>query len=71
MRKKKAFKKTTGHYFFNIKMGYQNTITISRNTKSEAVYAYNGYLKQKKECEWLGQWDGKQFIDTKFNKEAA
>ncbi|KAA3637931.1 MAG: hypothetical protein DWQ02_05895 [Bacteroidetes bacterium] len=64
MRKTKDFKKTQGHYFFNIKMGYQNTITITRETKDEAVYAYKGYLKQGKDCQWLGMWDGKNFVDT-------
>lgn len=70
MRRKKGFKMTSGHYFFNIKMGYQNTITISRNTKKEAVLAFEGYLKQKKDCEWLGQWDGKKFIDDDYNSAA-
>lgn len=70
MRKKKGFTMTAGNYYFNIKMGYQNSITISRNTKEEATYAYSGYLKQKKDCEWLGQWDGKKFIDNVY-KEAA
>ncbi len=70
MRRKKAFKKTTGNYFFNVKMGYQNNITISRTVRDEAVYAYSKYLKQGKDCEWLGQWDGKAYIDTEL-REAA
>ncbi len=70
MRRKKAFKKTKGHYFFSVNMGYQNSITISRNSRGEALYAFHNYVKQKKSCEWLGQWDGKQFVDTKI-KEAA
>ena len=70
MRKKKAFKKTEGHYFFNIKMGYQNSITISRKTRAEAVHAFANYLKQRKDCEWLGRWDGKNFVDTEY-REAA
>ena len=70
MRKKKGFKMTAGHYFFNIKMGYQNTITISRKTRAEAAYAYDNYLKQRKECEWLGQWDGKKFIDNVYSEAA-
>ena len=59
-----------GYYFFNIKMGYQNTITISRKTREEAEYAYSSYLKQRKDCEWLGKWDGKKFVDVDFNKAA-
>ncbi len=70
MRRKKAFKKTVGHYYFNIKMGYPNGITISRKTKKEAVYAYGNYLKQRKDCEWLGQWDGKDFVDDVFSDAA-
>ena len=70
MRRKKGFKKTVGHYFFNIKMGYQNSITISLKTREEAVYAFDNYLKQRKECEWLGQWDGKGFIDNVYIEAA-
>ena len=70
MRRKKAFKKTAGHYFFNVKMGYQNNITISRTNKDEAAYAFKNYLKQRKDCEWLGQWDGKEFVDTEFRDAA-
>ena len=64
MRKSKAFKKTPGHYFFNIKMGYQNNITITRETKEEALFAYKNYQRQGKECQWLGLWDGDQFVET-------
>lgn len=67
MRRKKGFTMTPGFYFFNIKTGYQNTITISRKTKEEAVYAFTNYLKQRKECEWLGKWDGEQFVDDKID----
>ena len=70
MRRKKGFKKTAGHYFFNIKMGYNNSITISRKTKEEASYAYSNYLGQKKDCEWLGKWDGKNFVDDKYVEAA-
>ncbi len=70
MRKKKGFKMTTGHFFFNIKAGHQNTITISRQTKAEAVRAFNDYKKQRKDCEWLGQWDGKNFTDTDITEAA-
>lgn len=70
MRKKKGFKMTPGYYFFNIKMGYQNNITISRKTREEAVYAFDNYLKQRKECQWLGQWNGKTFVDDVYNEAA-
>lgn len=70
MRKKKNFTMATGTYFFNVKMGFSNSITISRATKKEAEYAYANYLKQRKDCEWLGQWDGKKFIDTEYTVAA-
>lgn len=70
MAKKKGFTMTPGLYYFNIKMGYQNTITISRKSKEEATYAYSSYLKQKKDCEWLGKWDGKKFVDNVFTEAA-
>ncbi|MEM6964822.1 MAG: hypothetical protein AAF573_08665 [Bacteroidota bacterium] len=70
MRKKKNFTKAVGSYFFDIKMGFNNTITISRKNRKDAEYAFSNYLKQKKECEWLGKWDGKKFVDTDFNKAA-
>lgn len=70
MRKKKNFTKAVGFYFFDINMGYNNTITISRKNREEAEYAFSNYLKQNKKCEWLGQWDGKKYIDTEFKKAA-
>ena len=48
MARKKHFTKATGLYFFNIKMGHNNTITISRATKEAAEYAFSNYLSQKK-----------------------
>lgn len=66
MQKKKGFKFTTGMYYFNIKTGYNSNITISRNKKEEAVYAFSNYLKQRKECEWLGQWEGNKFVENNF-----
>ncbi len=70
MRKKKAFTKTTGHYFFNVNMGFRNEITISRTTRKEAIFAFHKYLKQNKDCEWLGQWNGDQFVDTDIREVA-
>ncbi len=70
MRRKKEFKKAVGHYFFNISMGYQNNITISRKTRQEAVNDFLKYQKLKKGCEWLGQWNGKEFVDTVLSEAA-
>jgi hypothetical protein len=69
MRKKKEFSKTIGNYFFDVNMGY-SSITISRENKEEAVHAYVSYVRQKKQCEWLGKWDGKAFVDTAVPKAA-
>lgn len=66
MARRKHFTKTTGLYFFNIKMGHNNTIMISRKTKEEAEYAFSNYLNQKKDAEWLGKWDGKKFLETEW-----
>lgn len=70
MRRKQAYTKAKGFYFFNIDEGYRNSITISRKTREEAEYAFQNYVNQKKDCEWLGQWDGSKFIDDKFNAAA-
>jgi hypothetical protein len=66
MARKKHFTKATGKYFFNIKMGHNNTILISRNTEEAAKYAFSNYLDLRKDAEWLGKWDGKKFTDTEF-----
>jgi len=71
MQRKKGFKMTSGVYYFNIKTGYNTNITIFRNTREEAAYAFSNYLKQKKECEWLGQWEGNKFVDSDFDKVIA
>ena len=37
--------------------------------KNKAIQAYNTYLiTQPKNCEWLGKWDGKKFIEDDFDK---
>ncbi|MEM6967567.1 MAG: hypothetical protein AAF573_22575 [Bacteroidota bacterium] len=64
MRRRKKFPKKIGVYFFEIKMGYNNTITIFRKSKKDAIQAFKNYIKQKKDIQWLGKWDGKKFIET-------
>jgi len=51
-------------YYFNVKNGFNNVITIKRHDKAEAIYSFNNYKKSSKECEWLGKWDGKKFQET-------
>ena len=70
MRRKKGFNMAKDVYYFNIKAGYNNTIVISRKTKKEAVRAYASYLDQRKDCEWMGKWDGKKFVDDVYTEAA-
>ena len=67
MRRKASFNLKPDFYYFKVKMGYQNSITISRKEKREALLAYKGYVKQHKDCEWLGKWDGKKYSEDKIS----
>lgn len=63
-RSTKKFDFGEGIYYFEIKKGFNNSIAIKRTTVEKALEAYNMYLKtQKDNCQWLGKWDGKKFID--------
>lgn len=64
MRNKKSYKLLTDYYFFNIKMGPQGNMMVSRETREEALYAFRKYLKQRKDCDWLGRWNGKSFVES-------
>ena len=64
MRRKKSYKLMTDYYFFNIKTGPQGNMMISRKTREEALYAYQSYVKQRKDCDWLGRWNGKSFVES-------
>jgi len=68
-KKTKRFEYAKEVYYFNINKGYKNSITIKRMDKIKAIQAYNTYLiTQPKNCEWLGRWDGKKFIEDDFQK---
>ena len=68
----KKFEFGKGIYYFNIKKGYNNNITIKRLEKKKAIDAYKQYLKtQPENCDWLGKWDGKKFIEDNFETESA
>lgn len=70
-RSKKKFEFAKDVYYFNIKKGYQNEITIKRMEKESALHTYSNYLKTYREaCEWLGKWDGKKFIDNDYEELA-
>ena len=63
MAKSKHYKMGVGTYYFSIKSGIQN-ITISRESKEEAINSFLMYRKVGKDCEWLGCWDGKKFKES-------
>ncbi len=68
---KKNFDYRKGAYYFNIKNGFHSNITIRRLERGHAVETFNRYMKARKECEWLGKWNGSEFVDTNFEKIAA
>jgi len=60
MASKKNFAMGKGKYYFTIKSS-PNNITIFRDTVKAAADTYHKYILLGKECEWLGEWDGKKF----------
>lgn len=59
--KTKPFTKTVGMFYFNVKTRDMN-ITIRRETLENARMAFMGYVRQGKQVEWLGKWNGKKFL---------
>ena len=42
---------------------------VKRIEKKKAIDAYRNYLKtQPENCDWLGKWDGKKFVEDNFEK---
>lgn len=68
---KKNFELRKNAYYFNIKNGFNSAITIRRIEKEQAIETFKRYLKAKKECEWLGKWNGSEFIESNFEKLVA
>lgn len=65
--KTKTFSFAKGIYYMNINKAFRNSITIKRTDKKQALNAFAGYLKtQNNNCEWLGKWDGKKFIENDY-----
>lgn len=64
---KKNYSLGIGKFYFSVRNG-GNGIMIKREKKTDAVYAYESYKKIGKECEWLGQWDGKKFVEANSDK---
>ena len=60
----KKFDYGQGIYYFNIRNGGHNSITIKRKNKDEAINRYLSYKSLGKDCEWLGKWEGKKFVET-------
>jgi hypothetical protein len=63
MRYKKGFNYAKSTYYFTVK-SVPNNITIYRKSKEAAVDAYQKYVSLGKETEWLGKWNGKQFVEA-------
>ncbi len=63
MRYKKGFNYSKSTYYFTVK-AIPNNITIYRKSKEAAAEAYQKYVALGKETEWLGKWNGKQFIEA-------
>lgn len=66
----KKFSMGVGKYYFNIKTG-QQSITITRKSKQDAINTFLGYVNIGKDCEWLGCWNGKKFDETTPPAKAA
>ena len=64
---KQGFSWGKGRYYFTIKESPRN-ITMFRDNKDAAVYTYERYRQEGKTVEWLGQWDGKKFIETQLSE---
>ncbi len=71
MRRKKGFEYQKGVYYFNVKSGAGNGITIKRKKKNDAIQAFSRYLTVNKDVEWYGKWDGKNFTEADFEKLVA
>lgn len=66
-RRSKKFEFAEGVYYFNINKGYRNDITIKRKDKTKAIRDYKNYIvTQKGNCQWLGKWNGKSFVEDNF-----
>ncbi len=63
MKLKKNYSLGKDKYYFTVKSTPTN-ITIYRKSKQAAVDAYQRYVQVGKECEWLGKWDGKKFVEA-------
>lgn len=63
MRPNKNISLGKDKFYFTIK-STPNNITIFRNTKKSAVDTFLQYQRIGKDCEWLGMWNGKKFVDA-------
>jgi len=63
MASRKNYTMGVGKYYFSIKSG-QQSITMNRIEKKDAIYAFLNYKNIGKNCEWLGKWNGKKFEDN-------
>ncbi len=63
MRRRNSFEYGEGKYYFTIK-SYPNNITIHRKDKTKAISAFKNYKAAGKDIEWLGKWNGKNFVES-------
>lgn len=66
-RSTKKFDFGKGIFYFNIKKGYNNYITIKRKNQKAAIETFQAYQRTH-QTEWLGQWDGKKFVKDEFDQ---
>lgn len=58
-----------GKYYFNVNSG-NSSILIHRDTKRDALLQYQSYKRIGKDCEWLGNWNGKSFDESSLPSSA-
>ena len=68
--KKFKYRLGEGKYYFNIVSGMQ-TILVSRKERKAAIVAFQKYLSVGKTCEWLGKWNGKDFVESSLPVSVA
>ena len=62
--KRKNFDWGKGKYYLKID-SIPNNITLFRKTKEAAFITFKRYNDVGKQIEWLGKWNGKEFVDDK------
>lgn len=69
MRNNKKFDYGKGKYYLTVN-SIPNNITLSRDNALTALNTFKKYDAVGKQVEWLGQWNGKKFVETNLPKES-